>query len=200
MINKKLKHLYVESMTLRGMARYLKCDYKTVVRKFEKYSTISKEENDNIKLMNKRKSKIIQIDEMYTFINSKDQKMYFAMAVSGFGKVIGFVVGENRWEILDKLFEDIETYVSDETISYFDDYKRYQLLVDKYYPNADYVNMKGRESDPYLKHLNFVCALIRNRLSRMARKSWCFSRSEEKLQLHLELLQSSFNERFKDAS
>ena len=33
-LTEKVKQLYLEGMTFRGIARYLNCDYKTVIRKF----------------------------------------------------------------------------------------------------------------------------------------------------------------------
>ena len=78
--------------------------------------------------------------------------------------------------------------------------KKYIPLIDRYYPNADYVNMSGREADPYLSHLNFTCALVKNRLNRMNRKSWSFNRSNERLQLNLELLKFNNNKKFSYAA
>ena len=91
---------------------------------------------------------------------------------------------------------ELRPYVDEKTIFYCDQDSKYISLINKHYPKSDYVDMAGRNSDEYLKHLNFVCALVRNRLSRMARKSWCFSRKVENLQLNLDLLRFSFNQKF----
>lgn len=87
--------------------------------------------------------------------------------------------------------------IDENTIFYFDSDAKYLPLVEKHYPESDYANFQGREADPFLSHLNFTCALVRNRLSRMNRKSWSFNRNIERLQLNLELLKSSFNKKFK---
>ena len=47
----------------------------------------------------------------------------------------------------------------------------YQKLLEQFYPQADYVILPRAEANEYLKHLNFVCALVCNRLGRMSRKS-----------------------------
>ncbi|MCZ0933071.1 MAG: hypothetical protein OXJ52_07965 [Oligoflexia bacterium] len=198
-INKKILESYLEGMTLRGTARLAKCGYTTAIKKFIKYSQITKSHNRKKLLKNKTKCRIIQIDEMHTWIERRECKLYIALAVNGYGQILSLRSGVNRDRILRQMLEDIKTFVSDRTIFYCDDDKKYIPLIEEFYPQTDYVNMKGIETDPYLSHLNFTCALVRNRLSRMNRKSWSFNRSNDRLQLNLELLKSSFNQKFKAA-
>ena len=198
-LNKILLKGYTEGMPLRALGRVNNCDYRTAVRKFVKYGQIALQKNRKQLLKNKTKCSIIQIDEMHTWINRREQKLYIALAVSGWGQILSFRSGENRDKILRQMLNDIKTFVSDRTIFFCDDDTKYIPLLSEVYPDNDYLNMKGREADPYLSHLNFTCALVRNRLSRMNRKSWSYNRSNERLQLNLELLKSSFNQKFKAA-
>ena len=195
-LNKKILSLYVESMPLRAIARHLKCSYNTVVKKFKKISFRAQQTNIQARLNNRTKCKVIQIDEMHTFIGNKHNRSYVALAISGFGKILSFKAGQNRTEILNDLMLDIKTYVDKNTIFFCDQDRKYPYLIDRHYPECDYVDMGYRESDPYLKQLNFVCALVRNRIGRMARKSWCFTRRIDRLQLNLDLLKYSFNRKF----
>ena len=65
---------YLEGVTLRGTARLAKCDYRTSIRKFIKYSKITQRQNKKNLLANKSKCRIIQIDEMHTWIEKREQK------------------------------------------------------------------------------------------------------------------------------
>jgi len=106
----------------------------------------------------------------------------------------------DRYTILNKVLSDVKNFVSERTTFFCDDDKMYVPIIEKHYPNNDYLKLKGREADYYLQHLNFTCALVRNRLSRMNRKSWSFNRSNERLQLNLDLLKYDFNKKFKMVS
>lgn len=199
-LSKKIQRLYLEGVTLRGMARYLNCHYKTAVNKFIKYSLIAMRENRKKLIQNKTKCSIIQTDEMHTWISRRGWKLYIAVAISGWGQILSFRSGADRDKNLILMLNDIRTSVSEQTIFFCDDDKKYIPLLEKVYPDNDYLNMKGREADPYLSHLNFTCSLVRNRLSRMNRKSWSFNRSNDRLQLNLGLLKYNFNKKFKYAA
>ena len=194
-LNKQILSLYVEDMKLRGISRHLNCSYDTVMKKFKKLGCQAQIQNLK-KDGRTNKCKIIQIDEMHTFVGDRFQKRYVAVAVSGWGQILCFKTGADRDQLLNEFMLELNPFVDENTIFYCDKDTKYTSLINKHYPQADYVDMSGRNSDEYLKHLNFVCALVRNRLSRMARKSWCFSRKTENLQLNLDLLKYNFNQRF----
>ena len=194
----KVQKLYLEGMSFRGIARFLKCDYKTVVRKFEKLSKIAKWENYQANLSNTNKLKTIQIGEMPSYIQSKSRPIYIALALSNQGQILSSKVRENREENLNNTLKDIINYVSDESIFYFNS-KKYLPFVEKRFPNTDYVICKGRDSSSYLSQLNFTCRLIKSRLARMGNNKWSFNQKTENLQLSLELLQFSFNQKFKQS-
>ena len=192
----KIEQLYVEGMTLRGIARYLKCDYKTVVRKFEKRSKMAKKENDKTNLLNTDKLKVIQIGELPTYIQSKAHPVYISLAVSDTGEILSCKSSENRDQALNDMLIAIKSYISDDTIFYFDISKKYLHFINSHYPNTDYVTCAGREINSYLQQIKFARLLIKNRLSRLNRRTWSFSRKNKNLQLHLELLKFSFNQKF----
>ena len=191
-----IKQLYLEGMTFRGIARYLKCDYKTVVRKFEKHSQIAQRENNTENLLNRGKLKIIQMGELATYIQSKAHPIYISLAVSGNGKILSCKSCENKKKALNDSLTDIINYVSNETIFYFKS-EKYIPFIENHFPHTDYVTCSGRNSDSYLQHLNFTRLLIKNRLARMSQNSWSFNRKAGNLQLSLELLKFSFNQKFK---
>ena len=195
-LDSRAQQLYVEGMTFRGIARYLKCDYKTVIRKFEKYSQIAKQENKKINSIHANTLKTIQLAEMSSYIQSKQNPISILLAVSGQGKILSFKSNENRSSALNDLLKEIIAYISDQTIFYFDSVEKYLPFIENYYPNTDYVVCSKKRADSFLQHANSTCFLIKNRLSRMSQKSWSFNRSIKNLQLSLELFQFSFNQKF----
>ena len=195
-LNQKVKQLYLEGMTLRGIARYLKCDYKTVVRKFEKLSKTAKQKNDQTNLSNTQKLKTIQIGLISSYVQSKSRPIYIALAVSSQGQILNLKTQENKEFALNNLLKDIINYVSDETIFYFNT-KTLLSFIEKQYPNTDYVICSGKDANSYLRQLSFTRLLIKNKLARMDQKTWSFNRKAENLQLSLELLQFNFNQKFK---
>ena len=189
-LNKRIRELYVEGMPLRAIARVLNCDYKTVVRKFIKYGELDVQTN---KLVLPHKCRVIQIDEMYSFIGKRGNSVYIALAVAGHGQILSFQCSQVKRDALEAMMRDLEGYVDSETIFYSDKDVSYQGLLEKFYPQADYVILHRWDAEEFLKYLSFVCALVRNRLGRMSRKSWCFSRDVGRLQLNLEMLMRKYN-------
>ena len=195
----QIKQLYMEGMTFRGIARYLNCDYKTVIRKFEKLSKIAKQENYKANSLNTVELKIIQIGEMLSYIQSKSRLVYIALAVSNQGKILSFKTSENKAKTLNDMLKDIVNYVSDETIFYCKS-EKYLPFIESHYPNTDYVICSGRNVGSYLQQFNSTCLLIKNKLARMSQKTWTFNRKTENLQLSLELFQAVFNQKFNKPS
>ena len=196
-LNNKILSLYIEGMPLRAIARHLNCSYNTVVKKFKELGYQAQEKNLKPRY---EKCKYIQFDEMHTFLGSKNNKLFIGLAVSGYGEILAFKVGQDRRNNLETLFIDIASRVNEDTIFYCDKDRSYPYLINKHFPKSDYVDIRssgpGREDYDFLKHLDFVCALVRNRLGRMTRKSWCFTRKTERLQLNLDMLRQNFNRMF----
>ena len=53
-------------------------------------------------LANKSKCRIIQIDEMHTWIERREQKLYIALAVSGYGQILSLGVEQIDMRFLVK--------------------------------------------------------------------------------------------------
>ena len=198
-LDSKIRQLYVEGMTLRGIARYLNCDYKTVIRKFEKLSQIAQQENYKTNSLNTIKLKNIQIGKMSSYVQSKSRPVYIALAVSNQGKILSLKTSENESEALNNMLRGIINYVSDETIFYCKS-KKYLCFINSHYPNTDYIICSGRNVGSYLQQFNSTCLRIKNKLARMSQKTWSFNRKVENLQLSLELLQAVFNQKFNKPS
>ena len=196
-LNSKIEQLYLEGVSLRGISRYLKCDYKTVLRKFEKRSEIAKKENQKEKLSNIKKLKIIQLSELSTYVQSKRQPIYITLAVSNKAHILSCKSNANRDIALSQMMEDISSYVSNKSIFYFNGSKTCFPVLDKYYPNTDYLACVGKDKSLYLQQSKFICLLIKNRLARINKQAWSFTKKTTNLQLNLELFQFNFNQKMK---
>tara|TARA_Y100000768_G_C23991011_1_gene692993 strand:+ start:797 stop:1447 length:651 start_codon:yes stop_codon:yes gene_type:complete len=106
---------------------------------------------------------------------------------------------------LEQMFQKIEKVVAKNALIRSDEHKFYPEFVDRYFPSAVYIRYKGGRGciagqgelkrlarDP-LFALNHTCAMLRDNISRLVRKSWCVSQSIEKLQLHLDLYMKFHN-------
>ena len=106
---------------------------------------------------------------------------------------------------LKQMFQTIENIVASEALIRSDEHKFYPEFVQAFFPNANYIRHKGGRGciagqgelkklrrDP-LFALNHTCAMLRDNISRLVRKSWCVTQSIEKLQLHLDLYMKFHN-------
>ena len=197
-LNKSIQSLYVEGMPLRAIARHLGCSYNTVVRKFKKLSSLSQIEN-----LRRREGvhSVIQLDELHTFIGKKSNRVYVAIAVGDNGQILGFKVSqpENRRRKFSEFLVEIKDNVTIDTIFFFDQDKMYPPEFNRVFPDNDYADINTARNVPktgLLNQVDFVCALIRNRLGRANRKSWCFTRKLQRLEKNLSMLMATWNQRF----
>ena len=106
---------------------------------------------------------------------------------------------------LKQMFQTIENVIAKDALIRSDEHKFYPEFVQAFFPNATYIRHKGGRGciagqgelkklrrDP-LFALNHTCAMLRDNISRLVRKSWCVTQSIEKLQLHLDLYMKFHN-------
>ena len=104
-----------------------------------------------------------------------------------------------------KMFEDIKPLVREDALIQSDEHSSYPEFVRNYFPKAEYKRYKGGRGcvaghgelkkltrDP-LFFLNHTCAMLRDNISRLARRSWCVTQNVECLQLHLDLYMKYHN-------
>ncbi len=106
---------------------------------------------------------------------------------------------DDREEALDRLFENIKPFVDPEAVFISDSKTIYPKLVRKHFPKGTHISVKGRRSaivgqgelkkigyDP-LFSLNHTCAMIRDNVKRLSRKTWCTSKTMSGLQGQLSM-------------
>jgi len=106
---------------------------------------------------------------------------------------------------LDTFLEKLTPYIHSKAIIRTDEHKTYPDLVKRHFPNAEHQRFKGGRGcvagqgelkklhrDP-LFILNHTCAMLRDNIARLIRKSWCLTKSPVMLQYHLDLYMKYHN-------
>ncbi len=103
---------------------------------------------------------------------------------------------DKRSEARRKLFERIEPILLANAEIISDENPHYIRDIARHFPQAKHIRTKGRRPRDYglgeLKRgfdpmfsLNHTFAMLRDRIKRLARKTWCISKKKEYLALHL---------------
>ena len=106
---------------------------------------------------------------------------------------------------LNRLFRKIQKTVSSDALIESDEHKTYPNLVHHYFHTCEYKRYKGGRScvagqgelkrkafDP-LFTLNHTCAMMRDSINRLIRKSWCTTKKVEMLQNHIDIFICFYN-------
>lgn len=106
---------------------------------------------------------------------------------------------DERRQGLDKMFESIKPYLDEKVSVVSDSHPFYKPAVQKHLPNATYTQILGgrggqhgqgelrnKTYDPMFC-LNHTCAMLRDNIKRLARKTWCTTKNPEKLKAILNI-------------
>lgn len=104
------------------------------------------------------------------------------------------------------LFKNLKSFIKNDATIKSDSNPHYSLDIAKYFPNAQYKQYLGKRGsivgqgelkrvrfDP-LFSLNHTCAKLRADVNRLFRKTWCTTKSKERLAQHLILYSAFHNE------
>lgn len=106
---------------------------------------------------------------------------------------------------LNRLFSKIQNTISDNALIESDENKAYPALVKQYFHTCEYKRYKGGRSciagqgelkrqafDP-LFTLNHTCAMMRDSINRLIRKTWCTTKKVSRLQNHIDIFINFYN-------
>lgn len=109
-------------------------------------------------------------------------------------------------QTLTTLFSKIASTLSSEVSIASDEDVLYEKVVKEFAPQADYRQYKSRKArdtgqgemkkgrhDP-LFTINHTCAMLRDNISRLVRKTWSISKKKEKLQEHIDVYIDYYNQ------
>jgi IS1 family transposase len=114
----------------------------------------------------------IQLDEMWSFVGKKANKQWIWLALNPYNRqIIALHIGARSTKDAQKLWENIPTFFK-EQVGFFSDYWRaYQSVFD---PETHFAVGKDSGLTAYIERFNCT---IRQRASRLVRKSLSFSKS-----------------------
>ena len=105
----------------------------------------------------------------------------------------------------DKLLESLKAVIDPGCCFQSDMHTEYPGVIGEHFPEASHEATKGRKAcitgqgelkeggfDP-LFCINHIQALLRDRIKRLARRTWCTTKKIEYLQMHLELMLDYYN-------
>lgn len=116
----------------------------------------------------------IQLDEMWSFVQNKQDKAWIWIALNPVNRqIIGLHIGKRSKDDAQKLWESIPAFFR-EQVSFFSDYwQAYQAVFE---PETHFAVGKDSGLTAYIERFN---ATLRQRVSRLVRKALSFSKSWE---------------------
>lgn len=114
----------------------------------------------------------IELDELWSFVQKKKNKQWVWLAINPANKqIIGFYIGDRSAKSAQELWKNIPSYWH-ENVSFFSDYwKAYKLIFESETHFA-----VGKDSG-LTNHIERFNCTLRQRVSRLVRKSLSFSKS-----------------------
>ena len=111
----------------------------------------------------------VEMDEQWSYVGSKDNQRWLWYALDRMtGMVLAFVFGRRTDEVFKTLLGKLDHFTIHRY--YTDDWQSYR----KYLPSDKHVISKGETQKIENKNL-----ILRTRIKRLARKTICFSKTEE---------------------
>ncbi len=227
--NKRHKNLIVKKLLCGGMsqreiARVLRMNRKTVVRKL-----LFWEKQLSFKFRQLRSAFTeVEFDDLETFEHTKCKPLSVTLMVQHKTRLIlDFEVSQmpckgklamisrkkygfrpdHRPEGRKKLFLRLQNRLHPCALIRSDSNPHYLEDVKKYFPRANHETVKGQRGvstaqgelkkiawDP-LFSLNHTCAMLRANINRLFRKTWCSTKKPDRLRAHLLLYAHSHNQR-----
>ena len=109
---------------------------------------------------------------------------------------------------LEQLFTELKDVIHPNAMIYSDEHKKYPEFVSKYFSKAQHERFKSERGcvaglgelkkvrfDP-LFAINHTCAMLRANINRLVRKTWCTTKDPRRLQDHLDIFISFYNNEY----
>jgi insertion element IS1 protein InsB len=180
--------LLLERLTLRGICRVLKISLSWLLKYIPKLyneqpDDLNYRQNKNNKTNVKLQLIDSELDEMWSFVGKKKNKQWIWIALDRKTlQVIAFHVGDRSQKSAQKLWDKLPTFYKEKGLFYTDDWDAYKAV----FPAEKHISSKIKKDTNHIERLNLT---IRNRCSRLVRKSLSFSK---KLEHHIGALKYFF--------
>jgi transposase-like protein len=223
-LNPLIKKCLSEGMSMRSLSRVLCVNFKTIYRKFcflseqlapksnLEFQTLYFDEMETIEHTKcKPLSIALFVNERYEILSAQVAKMpckgrLAELSIKKYG-----LRPDERKEALMAGLRSVHQMNSDVVTIITDGKLQYKKLIQISFPNSTHEvhSRKVKEKEKHTLHegpkrkihdpmfpLNHRCALLRDKINRLTRRSWCTTKIPENLQKHLNLFISYHNEVF----
>lgn len=214
-LNEPIYQLYNSTMTQRRIARVLKINRKTVVRKFLFLSLQARQAHE--RWLAQYRTSRVQFDEMETFEHTRLKPVSLALCVDESHKILDLQAGSMPYRGKLSRFafrkygprKDERPQMRKRVLTRLrscepltlttDQHPSYPAAIAKTLPWATHIAHKAREGrefkpqgsrrnvDDPLFALNHTASKLRHDMSRLLRKVWVTTKKVERLQAHLDL-------------
>jgi IS1 family transposase/transposase-like protein len=180
--------LLLERLSLRGICRVVKISLSWLLPYISKlYDSTPDDLNYRQDKNDKNKINLqlidSELDEMWSFVGKKKNKQWIWIALDRKTRqVIAFHIGDRSQKSAQKLWDNLPNFYKENGRFYTDDWDAYKAV----FPPDRHVSSKIKKDTNHIERLNLT---IRNRCSRLVRKSLSFSK---KLEHHIGALKYFF--------
>ena len=212
-LNQQVFELYASCTTLNRLAKVLRCNRKTVVRKFLFLGAKAKRIHNDRIAKGELKTSYVQFDEMETYEGSKLKPLSISIAVRPkTGEIIdvavasmkskglladlaflkGIVREDTRSDARQQVMATVAKCAKDQITVACDAHTTYPIIIKAAMPQAYIKTIPNSKRDhdgtfDLLFGINHLCAVLRHDLSRLRRKSWVTTKKASRLYWHLYL-------------
>jgi hypothetical protein len=112
----------------------------------------------------------------------------------------------HHFKVAKKMLKELSPFIDHHALIESDEHKSYPLFIRSLFPKAEHRTYKSEKAcvvgqgemkrnarDP-LFPVNHACAMLRDNISRLLRRSWCLSQKATMLQHHLDIFQYFYNQ------
>lgn len=186
-VEELLKRLLLERMSLRAIARVLQVSMGWLIPRIEQIwqqvpqeLPVGKLEQAELVLY------CLEADEMWSYVGAKDCPVWLWLAVERrSGLLVGFHIGERNQESALGLWLSIPEALREKALVFTDDLAAYAAVLDKGQHQTE-----GKKQTTRMERLNNT---LRQRCSRLVRKTLSFSKSWQKHYLAIRFLLVNLN-------
>ncbi|MFH0924257.1 MAG: IS1 family transposase [bacterium] len=164
-----IKKLLLERISLLGICRDMNVSLIWLLAFFRQ---VTSEIPEDMGIVKPEKSKItIELDEMWSFVGSKENKQWIWLAIDrATSQIVGFHVGDRGEEDAKKLWDSLPPVYRQCAICYSDFWHAYEKVVPACRHRA-----VGKETGQTC-HIERTNCTLRQRISRLVRKTLSFSK------------------------
>ena len=161
--------LLLERISLRGIARLVDISWRWLQNYVNnKFSQIPQQ----VKVLEKPRGKlVIECDEMWSFVNSKNNEYWVWLAIDkSTREIVGCFVGDRSRKSAEKLWQSLPTVYRESAVAYTDFWEAYKTVI----PLSRHRPVP--KSSGQTNHVERLNSTFRQRISRLVHKSLSFSK------------------------